>query len=207
MRGEHPQLRVEYNSANSVAGLAIKQILQRRLYEFLQVPLPVTVQVADEQGAPVALSIPSPPERQVTDGQTMRRITMIMLCTLCIMVVSFNMFGILFSEEKAGRAFLAQLLSPAGIGRILLAKMIFFLVLSLGLLASVVLIYRPATLLRPPFWLLSAAASVSYMSLSALFVTHTRKQSTATLLTLASCAQYIHDGIQQLKAGGELSHG
>lgn len=29
----------------------------------------------------------------------------------------------------------------------------------------------------------------------------------ATLLTLASCAQYIYDGIQQLKAGGELSHG
>ncbi len=29
----------------------------------------------------------------------------------------------------------------------------------------------------------------------------------ATLLTLASCAQYIHDGIHQLKAGGEQSHG
>lgn len=29
----------------------------------------------------------------------------------------------------------------------------------------------------------------------------------ATLLTLASCAQYIYDGIQQLKAGGEHSHG
>lgn len=29
----------------------------------------------------------------------------------------------------------------------------------------------------------------------------------AALLTLASCAQYIHDGIQQLKAGGEHSHG
>jgi len=29
----------------------------------------------------------------------------------------------------------------------------------------------------------------------------------AALLTLASCAQYIHDGIQQLKAGGGKSHG
>jgi CDP-diacylglycerol--glycerol-3-phosphate 3-phosphatidyltransferase len=29
----------------------------------------------------------------------------------------------------------------------------------------------------------------------------------ATLLTLASCAQYIYDGIQQLRAGGEHSNG
>jgi hypothetical protein len=97
---------------NPAAGIAASQIIKRRLFEFLDVPLPIELLVLDERGRKLREHW-LPARQSVTDARSIRQITMVMVCVLGVMVISFNMFSVLFSEEKANRTLLAQLLSPA----------------------------------------------------------------------------------------------
>jgi hypothetical protein len=62
--------------------------------------------------------------------------------------------------------------------------MLFFSIMTATLVGGITCMYRPFALLLPELWVLTVAASFSYMSIAGVFVVMTRKESSSTLLTL-----------------------
>lgn len=183
--GGKVEVRAVYDSANPIAGLAVRQILRQRLLEYLGVPLPVELNVRNSQGEPLAIDIPSPPPRKLTDAKTTREITMILICTMTLMIVGLNFFSILFSEEKASRVLLPQLLSPASFPLLFLSKYVMSLFLVAAILCIILIPYRATALLNPLFWGVILAGTITYMCIALPFILRARAQSTANVVSLA----------------------
>lgn len=173
-----------HSSRSPVAGLAARQILYQRAFEFLQLPVPVEIRVLDENGTPTELTIPRPPERTATDARATRDITMVLLSTIAIMMCGLNLFSVVLSEEKANKLLLVQLLSPAGLTDLILAKMAFNMLICALLECIVLCTYRPGLLMNLYFWTVVILGITAYMSVASIIVMISKKPSTANILTM-----------------------
>lgn len=103
---------------------------------------------------------------------------------MAVMMCGLNLFSVVFSEEKANKLLLAQLLSPASLLEIIISKVILYT--AVCSLQEVILLslYRPWLLLTGGFWAIVFLGSLSYMSVASLIVMFSRKGSTANILTM-----------------------
>lgn len=176
---------VRYDSGSDNTARLVYSVITQNLIRFLGVRSPVAVRMFDETGAPLEdPDLPLAARRTTTDIQSRKELSLIMLSTIAITVVSFNLFTIMFSEEKAGRTLLAQLLSPAGATSVLVAKFTLYLALTQALVGTVARIAFPQATDGSSLWLIAGIGSVAYMSLATLVVALSDRQSTASLLSL-----------------------
>jgi hypothetical protein len=84
-------------------------------------------------------------------------------------------------EERERGVLLAQVLSPASTGEILLAKFIFYPALGLALAAALAALYRPGVLLVPFFWLALSAAIAGSMGVGLVIASLARTQRAASM--------------------------
>ncbi|MBZ0252976.1 MAG: ABC transporter permease [Candidatus Methylomirabilis sp.] len=179
------ELRIVYPNGSAAIGQRARALVVEHLHAYLETPLPLSVVVADERGKTLPPARRAPvPERKLTDAQATKELTMVMICTLSLLVISFNLFSMMFAEEKSSKTLLAQMISPATAGDVVRAKFVFFMTLNLGVAAMVAAIHAPAALRNPLYWTTMALGSVTYMSLALLIVAYTQKQSSASLLSL-----------------------
>jgi len=158
--------------------------IEQMLALFLSTRPPVTLAAVDDAGRRIApLGMHEILEQQLSVSRPTKQAAMVMLCTMCVIVICFNLFTMVLAEEKFSRVLLKQLLSPARSAEVVGAKCVFFLVLNLAAAAAITALYSPGPLALPGYWITLACASLGYMALGLLIVSFAGRQNTASLLT------------------------
>lgn len=179
------ELRILHPDRNPGAGKRARKAVVEHLHAFLGTPLPVAVVGVNERGDALPPMTREPaPEKKLSEAQATKEIAMVMICTMSLLVISFNLFSMMFAEEKGSKTLLAQMISPATSGDIVRAKFAFFLGLNLLVAAMVAAIHAPAALSNPLYWTTMGMGSLTYMSIALLIVAYTQRQSSASLLSL-----------------------
>jgi hypothetical protein len=114
-------------------------------------------------------------------GLDTHSLTATALLLFAIFFVCVYLMSSLTCEERERGTLLAQALSPATPGEILLAKFLFYPSLALGLSALLTAILSPAALTRPVFWLTVAVAAIGSLGIGLTIASLARTQRAASM--------------------------
>ncbi|MBY0524014.1 MAG: ABC transporter permease [Gemmataceae bacterium] len=133
-----------------------------------------------------ARPIPPPIQLQVTQEQLEGRVDWRSTIATGLVVFAVYFFcayllPAMTCEERERGVLLAQALSPASTGEILLAKFLFYASMGIGLSATLAGIYKPNVLLRPFFWLSILAIGFGYLGVGLTIASLAQTQRRASM--------------------------
>ena len=184
-RGEL-EISIHFNSRDLDTLRLAKRTLRAQLLDYMRVDPEVEIRSIDENGVELRGDKARVREhmRPKESPKPPKGLTMVMLCTASILIVSFNLFAMLFAEEKHSKLLLAQLLSPASPLELIAGKSCFYLLLSIASASLVGLSYNPWAVSQPFFWITVSLGSICYMSIATIIVCYSKTQSSAGLISL-----------------------
>lgn len=137
---------------------------------------------ARESSAP----LPQPVEIEVSNEELHGRAdersmvaTGLVIFALCFF--SVYLLPALTCEERERGVLLAQVLSPASTGEILLAKFLFYPTMGMALGVALAAIYSPPVLTRPFFWMSLVTTAVGYLGVGLTIASIARTQRLASM--------------------------
>jgi hypothetical protein len=99
-------------------------------------------------------------------------------------LLSFNIYITSTAEEREKRALLAVMLTPARPLEVILAKVLFYAMLSVFVSMSVVAMYKPYLLLNGLLWLSIFVGSVAYVAIGTVVLCLVRRQTTINTVSM-----------------------
>ncbi|MFL5240738.1 MAG: ABC transporter permease [Gemmataceae bacterium] len=118
---------------------------------------------------------------QLAGGMDPRSALATSLVLFALFFVCVYLLPSLTCEERERGILLAQALSPASPGEILLAKFLFYPVMGMALAATLAGIYSPAVLTRPVFWLALLASAMASLGVGLTIASLARTQRAASM--------------------------
>ena len=181
--GRGPALEITSNELSQTELTRLRDLLVKNSFLYLEVKVPLEIHVAPPPGSRRSAG-PAEFLESIEAPEDLKRMIMALLITVSLNIVSFNLLTVSFVEEKQNRTILAVLLSPARSAEVALAKGLFFLLIGVGLAASLAGVYRPDLLERPVFWATLVSGALLYVSMALIIASFVERQSTATPICL-----------------------
>jgi len=158
------QARYWHPAEPSAAILPYRDWLARETRRFLRAEPPF------EEETRVVVASSAPPDRSAT--------MITALAVFALYLPAFTLYVASTGDEREKRLLLALLLTPATAARVVAAKAIFYVSISVSLAIAVVGIYDPTRLLNPLLWSTFLLGALTYVAMGTIAIGVIKRQAT-----------------------------